>query len=109
MGIDRLRAADDASLDRVRTIVNRVGTVDVAVLFAGAARTALLDGQLLTLASSETAEAAAILGAPHIVPLHFEGWSHFSQGRDTLTAAFDAAGLLDRLNLLALGEWLEID
>lgn len=43
------------------------------------------------------------------MPLHFEGWAHFTEGRDTLPPAFDRAGLGDRLKLLGLGDWLEID
>jgi hypothetical protein len=31
--------------------------------------------------------------------LHFEGWTHFTQGRDTLLTAFQLAGLADRLCL----------
>lgn len=74
---------------------DQVGPVDVAILFAGAARTALLDGAYLTLTSAQAAQAAqaaVVLGARHVVPLHFEGWAHFSQGRDTLDSAFTAAG-----------------
>jgi L-ascorbate metabolism protein UlaG (beta-lactamase superfamily) len=102
-------SGDNASLDHVRSIADRFTRIDIAVLFAGAARTALLDGAALTLTSAEAAEAAAILGARQVIPLHFEGWAHFTEGRDRLVAAFEAAGLRDRLNLLALGEWYEID
>ena len=34
-----------------------------------------------------------------MVPLHFEGWAHFTQGRASLVAAFERAGLADRLHL----------
>jgi hypothetical protein len=34
-----------------------------------------------------------------VVAVHFEGWTHFTQGRDTLPTAFDRAGLADRLHL----------
>jgi hypothetical protein len=36
---------------------------------------------------------------PHakIVPLHFEGWAHFSEGRDVIESVFAEAGLKDRL------------
>ena len=102
-------SGDNASLRHVRTIADRLGPVDVAVLFAGAARTALLDGAPLTLGSAEAAEAAAVLGARYVVPLHFEGWAHFTEGRDTLRPAFEAAGLADRLRLPELGDWLEIE
>ncbi|GAA2166596.1 MBL fold metallo-hydrolase [Actinomadura napierensis] len=80
-------SGDNASLDVVREIAGRFAPFDVALLFAGAARTPLVDGDL-TLGSAAAAEAAAILRAREVVPLHFEGWTHFSQGRDTLTEPF---------------------
>jgi hypothetical protein len=47
--------------------------VDVAILFAGAARTALVPGANLTLTSADATGAAEILRARAVVPLHFEG------------------------------------
>ena len=38
-----------------------------------------------------------VLGARAVVPVHFEGWAHFTQGADELRAAFAAAGIADRL------------
>ena len=80
------------------------GPVDVALLFAGGARTPLLDYAYLTLTSEAAAESAAILGAGTVVPLHFEQWAHFSEGAEQLAAAFEAASLGDRLRLLKPGE-----
>ncbi|MGI5208424.1 MBL fold metallo-hydrolase [Spirillospora sp. CA-108201] len=97
-------SGDNASLDVVRAVAGRFGPFDVAVLFAGGARTPLVGDAYLTLTSEGAAEAAGILGAARIVPLHFEGWAHFSQGRDTLAPAFEKAGLTDRLHLLGVGE-----
>jgi L-ascorbate metabolism protein UlaG (beta-lactamase superfamily) len=97
-------SGDNASLEHVGAIADRFGPVDVAVLFAGAARTALLDGAYLTLTSGQAAQAALLLAARHVLPLHFEGWAHFSQGRDTLVAAFAEVDLTDRLHLLNLGQ-----
>ena len=48
-------------------------------------------------------EAARILRARHVVPVHFEGWAHFTQSADTLVAAFSSAGLAERLHLLQPG------
>lgn len=101
-------SGDNASLDVVRTIAGRLGPFDIAVLFAGGAQTALLPGANLTLSSSEAAEAAKILGARDVVPIHFEGWAHFTQGPDTLHDAFQQAGLSDRLHLLHPGEEVRI-
>ena len=43
-----------------------------------------------------------------MVPLHFEGWAHFTQGRDSLSAAFEDAGLADRLHLPEPGDPKEL-
>ncbi|WP_331771158.1 MBL fold metallo-hydrolase (plasmid) [Embleya sp. NBC_00888] len=92
-------SGDNASLAVVEKIAARVGPVDTAVLFAGAARTPLFDGALLTLDSAQAAEAASILGARRVVPVHFDSWGHFTEGRTALIDAFTAAGLIDRLEL----------
>lgn len=78
-------SGDNAALEHVGAVAERFGPVDVAILFAGAARTALLDGAYLTLTRAQAAQATVVLGARHVVPLHFEGWAHFSEGRDSLT------------------------
>ncbi|HEU5024514.1 MAG TPA: MBL fold metallo-hydrolase [Spirillospora sp.] len=98
-------SGDNASLDVVREIAGRFAPFDVALLFAGAARTPLLDADL-TLGSAAAAEAAAILGARQVVPLHFEGWAHFSQGRDTLAEPF--AGFSGGFHLLDPGQQITL-
>jgi L-ascorbate metabolism protein UlaG (beta-lactamase superfamily) len=93
-------SGDNASLDAVKQIAERFGPVDTAILFAGAPRFPVLyDGALLVLDSAQTAEAAKILGARQVVPVHYDSWAHFTEGRDELVAAFTDAGLLDRLDL----------
>jgi L-ascorbate metabolism protein UlaG (beta-lactamase superfamily) len=93
-------SGDNASLDAVREIADRFGPVDTAILFAGAPRIPVLfDSGLLVLDSAKAAEAAEILGARRVVPVHYNSWSHFTEGRDELVAAFTAAGLADRLEL----------
>ena len=78
----------------VREIVARVGPVDIAVLFAGGASSPrYFDGTLLTLGSAEAVEAARILRARAVLPIHCDGWTHYSQNRASLTRAFADAGL----------------
>lgn len=101
-------SGDNASLDVVRAIGTRIKEVDVALLFAGGAQTALLGDAYLTLTSDAAAEAAQILGARHVVPLHFEHWAHFTQGGDTLVAGFERAGLADRLHLPKPGQRIDL-
>lgn len=98
-------SGDNASLDVVREIADRVGPVDVALLFAGAVQLAKrCDGAYLTLSSDRAAEATVILGARVAIPLHFEGWTHFTQGATELRAAFRGNGVSDRLRLAERGE-----
>ncbi|NIL42878.1 MBL fold metallo-hydrolase [Salinispora arenicola] len=94
-------SGDNASLDAVKEIAERFEPVDTAILFAGAPRFpgALFDGALIVLDSVQAAEAAEILGTRRVVPVHYDSWAHFTEGRDELVAAFTAAGLVDRLDL----------
>jgi L-ascorbate metabolism protein UlaG (beta-lactamase superfamily) len=91
-------SGDNASVDVVRTIADRLGPIELAVLFAGGVSLPYrFDGAYLTLSADRAAEAAEVLGARAVVPVHYEGWAHFTQGADDLRAAFAAAGLGDRL------------
>lgn len=95
---------DNASLDVVRRIAARHAPIDTVVLFAGAARPGTFDGGLVTVDSEQAAEAARILDARRVVPVHFNSWKHITEGAVALRAAFEAAGLSDRLVLLQPGE-----
>jgi L-ascorbate metabolism protein UlaG (beta-lactamase superfamily) len=105
-GLDTVYVSgDNASLDVVRAIAEHAGGVDVAVLNAGAVQIPhRFDGAYLTLSSERAAEAAKILGARAVVPVHFHGWTHFTQGADALRAAFAGNQLTDRLALAEPGE-----
>jgi L-ascorbate metabolism protein UlaG (beta-lactamase superfamily) len=102
-------SGDNASLDVVREIAERCGPIDIAVLFAGAVQLPhRFDGAYLTLSSDLAAQASVILGAPIVIPLHFEGWTHFTQGADQLRAAFAGNGVTDRLVMPARGEAMSV-
>jgi L-ascorbate metabolism protein UlaG (beta-lactamase superfamily) len=90
-------SGDNASLTCVDEVAAAFAQVDVAVLFAGAARTALFDRAPLTLTGEDVAEAVRRLGAARVVVVHVDSWAHFSESRDDVRAALTAAGLADRL------------
>ncbi|MHC5907608.1 MBL fold metallo-hydrolase, partial [Streptomyces sp. S6] len=93
-------SGDNASLDAVRETAERFAPVDTAVLFAGAPRLpGRYDGAPLVLDSAQAAEAARLLEARRVVPVHYDSWAHFTEGRGELVAAFTQAGLLERLDL----------
>ena len=60
----------------------------VAILFMGAARVREAGSHHLTFTAEEGVKAARLFADAVIVPLHFEGWAHFSESR-----AGDRAGL----------------
>lgn len=86
-------SGDNASLELVQQISDRFPAIDVAVLFAGAARVPSIDAAL-TLTSVDAAAAARILGDPRVIGLHSEDWKHFSETREDLEAAFAGSDLL---------------
>lgn len=86
-------SGDNASLDLVQQIADRHAPIDIAIIFAGAARVPAIDAPL-TLTSTDALRAARLLGARTVVGLHTEDWEHFSETRADLEAAFEGSTLL---------------
>jgi L-ascorbate metabolism protein UlaG (beta-lactamase superfamily) len=101
-------SGDNASRDVVRAIVERTGEIPIAILNAGAVQLPKFGGAYLTLSADHAADVVKILNARVVIPLHFEGWAHFTQGAEHLEAAFRGNGLRDRLVLLERGERAEV-
>jgi L-ascorbate metabolism protein UlaG (beta-lactamase superfamily) len=77
--------------------VGRRFSVQIAILFMGAARVLEVGPWHLTLTAVEAVEVAGAFPEASIVPLHFEGWEHFSESRPDIEQAFATAGLVHRL------------
>jgi L-ascorbate metabolism protein UlaG (beta-lactamase superfamily) len=102
-------SGDNASIGVVKEVADRVGGIDVAALFAGAASVATKErGRPLTLTSPRAAAAAELLGASVVIPAHVDGWTHFSEGTEDFVAAFDQAGISGLLRVAAHGEWIDL-
>ncbi len=101
-------SGDNASLDVVQSIADRVGKIDIAVLFVGGAQMPYLGDAYLTLSSSAAAQAAQLLGARAVVPLHFADWAHFSDGLTSLQEAFAAAAIGERLIVATPGQTVSV-
>jgi hypothetical protein len=43
-----------------------------------------------------------------VIPLHCEGWAHFTQGARELKAAFSGNGIADRLLVLEPGQLAKV-
>jgi L-ascorbate metabolism protein UlaG (beta-lactamase superfamily) len=102
-------SGDNAALSAVAEIADRSGPIDAAVLFVGAARVATKEGgRPLTLTSARAAAAAEVLGAKLVIPAHYDGWAHFSEDLDDISAAFAEAGIAAVLALAPHGSWIDV-
>jgi len=84
-------SGDNASLEYVNAIAAKFGKVDIALLFAGAARLPVAAGDL-TMSSPNAAVAADLLGSETVVGLHTEDWEHLTETREDFRNAFAGKG-----------------
>jgi L-ascorbate metabolism protein UlaG (beta-lactamase superfamily) len=76
----------------------------VVLLFGGAASTR---GPFhLTMDTNDAVEAATAFKSATVVPVHHEGWAHFTQSQQDLAKTFATLGLTDRLTLVEAGKTL---
>jgi L-ascorbate metabolism protein UlaG (beta-lactamase superfamily) len=57
----------------------------------------------LTMTAADGIEAARAFAEATIVPLHYEGWAHFTESRQQIARAFDAAGIGKRVRWMEPG------
>ncbi len=95
-------SGDTVWYDGVAEVARRF-PVDVAVLNMGAAHVAVAGPSHLTFTADEGVEFARAFEHAAIVPLHYEGWAHFTESRREIDAAFRAHALEHRLHWLAPG------
>ncbi|XVV08213.1 MBL fold metallo-hydrolase [Actinoplanes sp. CA-131856] len=99
-------SGDNASIRTVAEISRRVPHIEVAILHAGAARVpAKFGGRPLSLTGAGTAAAAAVLGVRAVIPAHYDGWAHFSEGLPQIETAFREAGISSALRVTPHGSW----
>jgi L-ascorbate metabolism protein UlaG (beta-lactamase superfamily) len=89
-------AGDTVWYEGVAEVARRF-PVKTVFLNIGAARVPEVGPYHLTMTSAEAVETARAFPDAAIVPLHFEGWAHFSEGRDDIARAFEQAAMTQRL------------
>ena len=71
-------------------------------IFAGAAKPR---GPFnVTMGTNDAIDTAFTFSQATIIPVHFEGWSHYTENGEMLQQSFNALGIGDRLRLLPAGE-----
>ncbi|HEY1974861.1 MAG TPA: MBL fold metallo-hydrolase [Pseudonocardia sp.] len=97
-------SGDNSNLDVVRDIAGKFGPIELALLFVGGAKfDEVAGGAYLTLGNDDAVRAATILESATVIPVHADGWAHFSQSAEQLREAFEAAGIPDRIVVLEPG------
>lgn len=89
-------SGDTVWYDEIEAI-NRQIPIGIACLNMGAARVQVAGPHPLTFTAEEGVALARAWPATTIVPLHFDGWEHFSEGRKEIEQCFEASGLAHRL------------
>ena len=97
-------SGDNSSVTKATRVAERFPHVDVAIVFAGAAKVESKYGDMLLTADAQrTSRIGALWPQAALVPVHIDGWAHFSQPRAELEAWFEREGTLSRLTMLEPG------
>ncbi|MFI5912167.1 MBL fold metallo-hydrolase [Dactylosporangium sp. NPDC051541] len=94
---------DTVLFPALREVPRRL-TVDTVLLHLGGVRFPLTGPIRYSLTAKRAVELCALVQPRTIVPVHYEGWEHFREGRADVERAFATApgGLGDRLHWLPL-------
>ncbi len=102
-------SGDTVLYDGVRTVADRL-TVSLAVLHLGEARFALTGPLRYTMTAADGIELCRALRPRTVVPVHYEGWSHFRQDRTAIEQALaDAPDVRQSFQLLPIGVTENLD
>jgi L-ascorbate metabolism protein UlaG (beta-lactamase superfamily) len=98
-------SGDTVLHDGVREVAGRL-EVDVALMHLGAVRFPVTGPLRYTMTAREAVELCALVRPRIAIPVHYEGWRHFRQGRREVERAFAAAppDVRDRVRWLPIGE-----
>lgn len=99
-------SGDTVFFDGVSETLQRFPDIRVAILFMGAAKVPVLPSHL-TFTAREAIGVAEALPKATILPIHYEGWKHFTESRADIDRTFASAGLGDRLLWLPGGKRIE--
>jgi L-ascorbate metabolism protein UlaG (beta-lactamase superfamily) len=102
-------SGDTVLCDGVREVANRM-RVDIALLHLGGVQFPVSGPLRYTMTAHEAVELCRLVRPRTAIPIHYEGWAHFRQGRDAIEREFaDAAeDVRRRIRWLPIGVPTEI-
>jgi L-ascorbate metabolism protein UlaG (beta-lactamase superfamily) len=84
-------------------------TVNVGIFHLGRASFPITGPIRFTMDAKDGVKAARALNPRSIIPIHYEGWKHFREGRTIIEKEFTVAGLNDKLHWLEMGRKVGIE
>ena len=98
-------SGDTVLYDGVREVAERL-EVDTALVHLGGVKFPVTGPLRYTLTAAEAVELCGQIKPRTVIPIHYEGWKHFRQGRDGIEVEFAGApqGFRDSVRWLPIGE-----
>ena len=102
-------SGDTVLYDGVRQVADRL-KVDVGLLHLGGVQFPVTGPVRYTLTAKDAVELCRLIRPRTAIPIHYEGWKHFKQGRDAIAREFARApeDIRRRIQWLPLGVEVEI-
>jgi L-ascorbate metabolism protein UlaG (beta-lactamase superfamily) len=102
-------SGDTVLYDDVREAAVRL-EVDTALLHLGGVRFPITGPLHYTMTAAEAVELLGLLRPRTAIPIHYEGWKHFKQGRDAIEREFAKAPeeIRSRIRWLPIGEPVDL-
>jgi L-ascorbate metabolism protein UlaG (beta-lactamase superfamily) len=102
-------SGDTVLFDGVREVAGRV-RVDTALVHLGGVRFPVTGPLRYTLTAREAVELCGLIRPRTAIPIHYEGWSHFKQGRAAIERELEGApeDVRSRIRWLPIGEAVEL-
>jgi L-ascorbate metabolism protein UlaG (beta-lactamase superfamily) len=82
--------------------------IGVAIVHLGGVRFAITGPLHYTMTAERAVELCSLIEPRIVIPIHYEGWSHFHQGNERARNAFDASAISSRVRWLPLGKPAEV-
>jgi L-ascorbate metabolism protein UlaG (beta-lactamase superfamily) len=102
-------SGDTVLYDGVREVADRL-TVDTALLHLGGVRFPVTGPLRYTMTAAEAVELCGLVRPRVFIPIHYEGWKHFREGREAIEREFRDApeDVSERVRWLPIGVRTEL-
>jgi L-ascorbate metabolism protein UlaG (beta-lactamase superfamily) len=103
-------SGDTVLYEGVREVADRL-EVDIALLHLGGVRFPVSGPVRYTMTAKDAVELCRLIRPRTAIPIHYEGWKHFRQGREAIEAELTAAPeeIRNRFRWLPIGVATEIE